>query len=58
MVNSVLSIYNSWFEERRIHWEVQVSIGEKLPCSEMMFCAILSNVLEKCHACRTGAAAG
>lgn len=46
MVNSVLSIYNSRFEERRIHWEVQVSIGEKLPCSEMMFCAILSNVLE------------
>ena len=39
MVNSVLSIYNSRFEERRIHWE-------KLPCSEMMFCAILSNVLE------------
>ena len=25
---------------------MQVSIGEKLPCSEMMFCAILSNVLE------------
>lgn len=46
MVNSVLSIYHSRFEERRIHWEVQVSIGEKLPCSEMMFCAILSNVLE------------
>ena len=46
MVNSVLSIYNTRFEEQRIRWEVQVSIGEKLPCSEMMFCAILSNVLE------------
>ena len=46
MVNSVLSIYNTRFEEQRIQWEVQVSIGEKLPCSEMMFCAILSNVLE------------
>lgn len=46
MVNSVLSIYNTRFEEQRIRWEVQVSIGGKLPCSEMMFCAILSNVLE------------
>lgn len=46
MVNSVLSIYNTRFEEQKIRWEVQVSIGEKLPCSEMMFCAILSNVLE------------
>ena len=46
MVNSVLSIYNTRFEDQRIRWEVQVSIGEKLPCSEMMFCAILSNVLE------------
>ncbi len=46
MVNSVLSIYNTRFEEQRIRWEVQVRIGEKLPCSEMMFCAILSNVLE------------
>ena len=25
---------------------MKVSIVEKLPCSEMMFCAILSNVLE------------
>lgn len=46
MVNSVLSIYNTRFEEQRIRWDVQVRIGEKLPCSEMMFCAILSNVLE------------
>lgn len=46
MVNSVLSIYNTRFEEQKIRWNVQVSIGEKLPCSEMMFCAILSNVLE------------
>ena len=46
MVNSVLSIYNMRFEEQRIRWEIQVTIGEKLPCSEMMFCAILSNVLE------------
>lgn len=34
MVNSVLSIYNMRFEEQRIRWEIQVSIGEKLPCSE------------------------
>ena len=33
-------------EEQKIPWEAQVTIGEKLPCSEMMFCAILSNVLE------------
>ena len=46
MLNSVLSTYNTRFEERKIRWEVQVTIGEKLPCSEMMFCAILSNVLE------------
>ena len=46
MLNSVLSIYNTRFEEKSIRWEVQVSIGEKLPCSDMMFCAILSNVLE------------
>ncbi len=46
MVNSVLSIYNTRFEEQRIRWETQISIGEKLSCSEMMFCAILSNVLE------------
>lgn len=46
MVNSVLSIYNTRFEEQKIRWDVEVSIGEKLPCSEMMFCAILSNVLE------------
>lgn len=46
MLNSVLSIYNTRFEEQNIRWETQVTIGEKLPCSDMMFCAILSNVLE------------
>lgn len=46
MLNSVLSTYDTRFTERKIQWEVQVAIGEKLPCSEMMFCAILSNVLE------------
>ena len=46
MVNSVLSTYNTRFEEQKIHWEAQVAIGEKISCSEMMFCAILSNVLE------------
>ena len=46
MVNSVLSTYNTRFEEQKILWDTQVTIGEKLPCSEMMFCAILSNVLE------------
>lgn len=46
MVNSVLSTYNTRFEEQQIPWDTQVTIGEKLPCSEMMFCAILSNVLE------------
>lgn len=46
MVNSVLSTYNTRFEEQKIPWDTQVTIGEKLPCSEMMFCAILSNVLE------------
>ena len=46
MLNSVLSIYNTRFEEQNIRWETQVAIGEKLPCSDMMFCAILSNVLE------------
>ena len=46
MVNSVLSTYNTRFEEQKIPWDTQVTIGEKLSCSEMMFCAILSNVLE------------
>ena len=46
MLNSVLSIYNTRFEEQKIQWETEVTIGERLPCSEMMFCAILSNVLE------------
>ena len=45
MVNSVLSTYNTRFEEQKIPWDTQVTIGEKLSCSEMMFCAILSNVL-------------
>ena len=46
MVNSVLSTYNTRFEDQKIPWDAQVTIGEKIPCSEMMFCAILSNVLE------------
>ena len=46
MVNSVLSTYNTRFEEQKIPWDTQVTIGEKLPCSEMRFWAILSNVLE------------
>ena len=46
MVNSVLSTYNTRFEDQKIPWDAQVTIGEKLSCSEMMFCAILSNVLE------------
>ena len=46
MVNSVLSIYSTRFEEQKIRWETQVTIGEQLPCPDMMFCAILSNVLE------------
>lgn len=32
MVNSVLSTYNTRFEEQKIPWEAQVTIGEKLPC--------------------------
>ena len=46
MLNSVLSTYDMRFTERKIQWKVQAAIGGKLPCSEMMFCAILSNVLE------------
>lgn len=34
MVNSVLSTYNTRFEEQKIPWEAQVTIGEKLPLSE------------------------
>lgn len=46
MLNSVLSIYHSRFAEQKIRFDIQMQAPEKLPCAEMPFCAILSNLLE------------
>ena len=46
LLNSVLSIYSTRFEENNIDFDFQITVSRALPCSEMTFCAILSNVLE------------
>ncbi|MCC2825945.1 GHKL domain-containing protein [Faecalicatena orotica] len=46
LLNSVLSIYSARFAEQDITFDAEIEAPEKLPCSEMTFCAILSNVLE------------
>ena len=46
LLNSVLSIYQTRFTENQIVFDVQVQVSQTLSCSEMTFCAILSNLLE------------
>lgn len=46
LLNSVLSIYQTRFTENEIVFYVQVQVSQTLSCSEMTFCAILSNLLE------------
>lgn len=49
----MLSIYSARFAEQDITFDAEIEAPEKLPCSEMTFCAILSNVLENAmHAVR------
>ena len=46
LLNSILSIYSSRLQELGIDFHVQVAAPKDLPCSEMIFCAVLSNILE------------
>ncbi|MBU5478159.1 GHKL domain-containing protein [Eubacterium sp. MSJ-13] len=46
MLNSVISIYNSRFENTGLSLQNDISISDKLPCNDMAFCTILSNALE------------
>lgn len=53
VLNSVLSIYSSRFAENVITFDAHIQAPQVLPCSEMTFCAILSNILENAmHAVR------
>ena len=46
LLNSVLSIYTSRMQECGIEFHTQITAPAELPCSEMIFCAVLSNILE------------
>ena len=46
MVNSVISIYHTRFDDRQITLNYDISVGETLPCADTAICAILSNALE------------
>ena len=46
MVNSVISIYHTRFDDREITLNYDISVGETLPCPDAAICAILSNALE------------
>lgn len=46
MVNSVISIYHTRFDDRKITLNYDISVGETLPCPDTAICAILSNALE------------
>ena len=46
MVNSVLSIYHNRFSDLDFQLTYHVNIDHTLPCSDISFCAILSNALE------------
>lgn len=46
LLNSVLSIYSSRLQESGIAFHTQITAPADLPCSEMIFCAVLSNILE------------
>lgn len=54
LLNSVISIYEMRFEKRGISLQCDISTAEKLPCSDMAVCTILSNALENTmHALET-----
>lgn len=46
MVNSVISVYHTRFDDRNIALNYDISVGENLPCPDTAICAILSNALE------------
>lgn len=47
MINSVISIYQTWFAEKNITLQCDISVGEgELPCPDMAIGTILSNALE------------
>lgn len=47
MINSVISIYQTWFDEKEITLKCDIAVGEGgLPCPDMAIGTILSNALE------------
>lgn len=46
MVNSVISIYHTRFEENGILFQYNINVSNPLPCSDTAICMILSNALE------------
>lgn len=46
MVNSVISIYQTRFQERGFTLNCEISVGEELSCADLPLCTILSNALE------------
>lgn len=46
LLNSVISIYEMRFENRGFSLQCDISTKEKLPCSDMALCTVLSNALE------------
>lgn len=46
MVNSVISIYHTRFDEKQITLKCDISVKEALPCPDVAICTILSNALE------------
>lgn len=46
LLNSVISIYEMRFENRGFSLQCNISTQEKLPCSDMALCTVLSNALE------------
>lgn len=46
MVNSVISIYHTRFDEKHIMLKYDISVRETLPCPDTAICTILSNALE------------
>lgn len=53
MINSVISIYHTRFEEHGIVFHCDISINKHLPCPDTAICTILSNALENSmHALR------
>lgn len=46
MVNSVISIYHTRFEENGILFQYNINVSTPLPCSDTAICMILSNAFE------------